>query len=289
MANQSKKEILEDLMEKSLEHLSKLIQFEKTRVYDYLSNKKKGKFKFYLSLRVILFLTLCFFIVFNFNNVILDILIPITLIASLPFINAAINDALENYNYINFKKKLKKLYEIQLGIQLLLNNRNLLDHFGIGVDLQSQVNEIAQEIEDLKKIVKSKFSKLNDYKIIDIAGLIIIILIFVLQNFNIQLNYEIIRDIIFLVVILFIYFFLDDYLTTSDPIILNVNLSLRKLLEKKLIKRLEKYIIFFRNLIDKLLLFPDNKTKKIDALFDKFIISEQKEEQEDKTLFKFFY
>ncbi len=289
MANQSKKEILEDLMEKSLEHLSKLIQFEKTRVYDYLSNKTKGKFKFYLSLRVILFLTLCFFTVFNLNNVILDIFIPITLIASLPFINAAINDALENYNYINFKKKLKKLYEIQLGIQLLLNNRNLLDHFGIGVDLQSQVNEIAQEIEDLKKIVKSKFSKLNDYKIIEIAGLIISILIFVLQNFNIQLNYEIIRDIIFLVVILFIYFFLDDYLTTSDPIILNVNLSLRKLLEKKLIKRLEKYIIFSRNLIDKLHLFPDNKTKKIDALFDKFIISEQKEEQEDKTLFKYFY
>lgn len=287
MSTQNKKEYLESLINSSLDYLLKIIQFQKTRIYDYLSNRKKSKYKFYFSLKIVVFIILCIFIVADFKNTFLDIIIPLILILSFPFINIGINETLENYKYIYIKRELKKIKELQVAIHLIIDNRDLFKRYGINFDKKALIEEITEEVENLNQIIKSKFTKFIESKGIGILGVIISILIFILQ-IDYTIDFDFLMNVLYLSFIFLSYFFLDDYLSTYNPSDYDFNKSLKRSLEKKLIERLDHNLIFFRNLNDTLNTYPNN-TDKTDVLFKKFIELRQKEEKNDETLFKYFY
>ena len=133
METQEKNSFMDKIIGRSLNYSKRLIELEEIEIDNFLRNRRKLKYNFFLFFRFVLFLTIFVFIIIDFNNPIVDIIVPMAIIVIIVLLNSYIRDILEGFNYVKFKRKIKRVNQYINSFKLCFDNDFFMQYFKLEI------------------------------------------------------------------------------------------------------------------------------------------------------------
>ncbi len=292
MSDQDSKTILKKIINNYVDYLFLLIDIEKLYIDNFISNKKKNKYKALLGLKISLFVAFCVFTLLDFINTIISTFLPLLILFILIFIDAYIAEALNNYNYTKFKKRIKEVKNYVNIFYLIVINKYLIDNANEINRLKVKVYEINEDLKYLYELLTSKSAIIINYKIIEIFGILITVILDIILHlinfYDYKLDAYFIFRIIFVCFLALYLFYLREF---EYPAKISLDLdsvddyTYEELLEFRYKKKLDKYRISLKNLIKSKFIFNSSKEKKINNILLDLIEYEKDAEKDDKVIF----
>lgn len=285
METQEKNSFMDKIIGRSLNYSKRLIELEEIEIDNFLRNRRKLKYNFFLFFRFVLFLTILVFAIIDFNNPIVDIIVPMAIIVIIVVLNSYIRDILEGFNYVKFKRKIKRVNQYINSFKLCFDNDFFMQYFKLEKKYKDQLKILQDDMKGLNELLKPK---LDYWRISEFIGIVIGTVSFFILPPNWVITSETLGDSLLIAFLLINFFYLENYFTSFQYFGAREELLTQIFLEEKILNRIQRYDNFFKEIIDALFSLTDIKGERIEEITKSLKDFEEKSQKNDEYIFKRF-
>jgi len=285
METQEKNSFMDKIIGRSLNYSKRLIELEEIEIDNFLRNRRKLKYNFFLFFRFVLFLAIFVFAIIDFNNPIVDIIVPMAIIVIIVVLNSYIRDILEGFNYVKFKRKIKRVNQYINSFKLCFDNDFFMQYFKLENKYKNQLKTLQDDMKGLNELLKPK---LDYWRISEFIGIVIATVSFFILPPNWVITSETLGDFLLIAFLLINFFYLENYFTSFQYFGAREELLTQMFLEEKILNRIQRYDNFFKEIIDALFSLTDIKGERVEEITKSLKDFEEKSQKNDEYIFKRF-